>query len=601
MEIENCESLNVCSSVPSCQDEKITKSIKYRWIYKKIEATAVDKLSEELTLPKGIAELLIRRSVLNKSDYDVFFNVPLKDLINPFMLKDMDKAVEIISESVLNGKLICIYGDYDVDGVTATAALYLFLKEIGAKVTYYVPNRLEEGYGLNKEAIDEICARNVNLMITVDCGITGAQEVDYAKSKGLKVIITDHHQPGDVFPESADAVINPMRIDDEYPFKFLSGVGVAFKLLMALRYYLGNMENYLGNMPNLKKYLDLVTLGTIADVVPLVGENRVFVKHGLKILTEGSSLIGIEELKKLTGLTNTKFNASHVGFVLAPRINAVGRMGNSDRGVRLLITDDRNEARWLAEELDQENRYRQGIEKTILAESFSRIENNKLHEKYKGIVLFSEEWHPGVIGIVASRVVEKYYRPTIVITMENGLGKGSARSIPAFHLYDGLKDISDILESFGGHKYAAGIKVTLKNIDELQKRFHEIISGSLNEDDFIPVICVDAILSPSDINGEFIAWLDKMRPFGSGNPEPVFFMEGLSKKQQFFYIGKDKKHFKGYLEKDGAVFQTIGYNMSDYEDIFMNNEKFDILFVPEFNNWLGEKTVQLKLKDIKVS
>lgn len=601
MEIDGFEPLGICSSVSSCQEEKITKSIKFRWIYKKVDPDVVNKLASELCLPKSISEALVRRSVLNRSDYDVFFDVPLKDLINPFILKDMDKAVKIISQTILNGETICIYGDYDVDGVTATATLYLFLKEIGAKVTYYVPNRLEEGYGLNMEAIDEICSRNVCLMITVDCGITGSDEVDYAKSKGLNVIITDHHQPGDIFPESADAVINPLRVDDEYPFKYLSGVGVAFKLIIALRYHLSNNESYLGNLPNLKKYLDLVTLGTIADVVPLVGENRVFVKHGLKILTEGSCLVGIEELKKITGLTNTKINASHVGFILAPRINAVGRMGKSDRGVRLLITDDKNEARWLAEELDQENRYRQEIEKNILSDSYSKIENDRLHEKYKGIVLFCKEWHPGVIGIVASRVVEKYYRPTIVITMENGLGKGSARSIPAFHLYDGLRDISDILESFGGHKYAAGIKVAVKNIDILQKRFHEIISLRLTEDDFIPIICVDAILNASDINDDLIEWIDKMRPFGSGNPEPTFFMEGLSKKQQFFYIGKDKKHFKGYLEKDGKIFPAIGYNMAEYEDVFMNNDKFDILFVPEFNDWLGEKTIQLKIKDIKGS
>ena len=601
MEIDGFETLSVCSSLASCHEAKITKSIKFRWVYKKVDSGILNSLSSEFSVPKGICEVLARRSILTKSDFEVFFNAPLKDLINPFMLKDMNKAVEVIYKAVSKGETICVYGDYDVDGVTATATLYLFLKEIGAKVTYYVPNRLEEGYGLNREAIDEICAKNVSLIVTVDCGITGFAEVDYAKSKGLKIIITDHHQPGDLLPENADAVINPLRPDDEYPFKYLSGVGVAFKLIMALRYYLNSEKNYLGNLPNLKKYLDLVTLGTVADVVPLVGENRVFVKHGLKILTEGSSLIGIEELKKITGLTNTKINASHVGFILAPRINAVGRMGSSDRGVRLLITDDKNEARWLAEELDQENRYRQGIEKTILAESYSKIENERLHEKYKGIVLFCEEWHPGVIGIVASRVVEKYYRPTIVITRENGLGKGSARSIPSFHLYDGLRGISDILESFGGHKYAAGIKIDMNNIGTLQERFHKIISEKLTEEDFIPIICVDAILDASDINDDFIEWIDKMRPFGSGNPEPTFFMEGLHKKQQFSHIGKDKRHFKGYLEKNGRVFQTIGYNMGEYEEVLMNSYKFDILFVPEFNNWLGEKTIQLKLKDIKGS
>jgi single-stranded-DNA-specific exonuclease len=511
----------------------------------------------------------------------------------------MDKAVQRIAKAIFNREKICIYGDYDVDGITSTSLLYLFLKELNANVTYYVPNRLEEGYGLNKEAIDEICQKKINLMITVDCGITAVDEVAYAVDKGIDIIITDHHQQGERLPLKACAIVNPMRMDDTYPFKYLSGVGVAFKLVMALRYFLQNSPEYKFSLPNIKKYLDIVTLGTIADVVPLVGENRIFVKHGLKMLSEKSSRVGLEELKKITGLVNVSLNASHIGFVLAPRINAVGRMGCSDRGVRLLITEDKNEARWLAEELDMENRYRQGIEKTILAESYAKIERHRLHEKYRGIVLYSEDWHPGVIGIVASRVVEKYFRPTIVITMENGLGKGSARSIPAFHLYDGLKDISDLLVSFGGHKYAAGLKVEAENIKMLQKEFHKIISSQLNDEDFIPEINIDAIVEDSQINDELVQWLNKMRPFGSGNSEPVFLMKGLRKFQQFFYIGKDKKHIKGFLEKNGRVFQVIGYNMPEYEKILKNNEIFDIAFVPEYNTWLGEKTIQLKLKDIR--
>jgi len=583
------------------KDVSLAKSIKYRWVYTKADKSKIFQLNRTLSIPVPIAEALIKRGITQVDDAKIYFDVPLKDLINPFLMKDMEKAVKRITEAIFNREKICIYGDYDVDGITSTSLLYLFLTELNAKVIYYVPNRLEEGYGLNKDAIDDICGQDVDLMITVDCGITAIDEVAYAKSRGIDVIITDHHQQGENLPVEAYAIVNPMRSDDIYPFKHLSGVGVAFKLLMALRYYLNNNTDYKYSLPNLKKYLDIVTLGTIADVVPLIGENRIFVKHGLKMLSEKSSRVGLEELKKITGLKNVNLNASHIGFVIAPRINAVGRMGCSDRGVRLLITDDRNEARWLAEELDMENRYRQGIEKSILAESYAKIERHRLHEKYRGIVLYSEDWHPGVIGIVASRVVEKYFRPTIVITMENGLGKGSARSIPAFHLYDGLKDMSELLVSFGGHKYAAGLKIASENIKTLQKEFHNVISSHLTDEDFIPEINIDAVVSENQVDDELIKWLNNMRPFGSGNSEPIFLMKGLRKYQQFFYIGKDKKHIKGFLEKNGKVFQVIGYNMPEYEKILKTSEYFDIAFTPEYNTWLGEKTIQLKLKDIRES
>lgn len=583
------------------KDVCLAKSIKYRWIYNRGDKSTILQLNKTLGIPLPIAEALVKRGIECVEEAKIYFEVPLRDLINPFLMKDMEKAVKRIAEAIFNNEKICIYGDYDVDGITSTSILYLFLSELNARVLYYVPNRLEEGYGLNKEAIDDILKQNVDLMITVDCGITAVEEVAYAKGKGLEIIITDHHQQGEKLPDKAYAIVNPMRVDDTYPFKYLSGVGVAFKLLMALRYYLQNHTDYKYSLPNLKKYLDIVTLGTIADVVPLIGENRIFVKHGLKMLSENSSRVGLEELKKITGLKNVNLNASHVGFIIAPRINAVGRMGCSDRGVRLLITEDRNEARWLAEELDMENRYRQEIEKMILTESYAKIERHRLHEKYRGIVLYSEDWHPGVIGIVASRVVERYFRPTIVITMENGLGKGSARSIPAFNLYNGLKDISDLLVSFGGHKYAAGIKIASENIKTLQKEFHNVISNHLTDEDFIPEINIDAILSENQVNEVMINWLNKMRPFGNGNSEPIFLMKRLRKCQEFFYIGKDKKHIKGFLEKNGKVFQVIGYNMPEYEKILKKGEYFDIVFTPEYNTWLGEKTIQLKLKDIKQS
>lgn len=583
------------------RDVGLIRSIKYRWVYKKADEKKVYDLVSKLNILKPIAEILVKRGIYTSDEVETFFDVPLKDLLSPFLFKDMQKAVNRISKAIINKQKICIYGDYDVDGITATSILYLFLKELGADVIYYIPNRLEEGYGLNTEAVDDIISKGVKLLITVDCGVTAVDEIAYGTSKGLDIIVTDHHHLSDKIPESAYAIINPMRLDDNYPFKHLSGVGVAFKLIMALRYYLKNSYKDKFTLPNIKKFLDIVTLGTIADVVPLIGENRIFVKHGLKMLSEKSHWIGLEELKKITGLVNVNLNAAHIGFVIAPRINAVGRMGCSDRGVKLLITEDKNEARWLAEELDSENRYRQNIEKAILLESFEKIEKHKLHEKYRGIVLYSDDWHPGVIGIVASRVVEKYFRPTIVITTENGVGKGSARSIPSFHLYDGLKDISDMLISFGGHKYAAGLKILSENIKSLQKEFHSIVSKNLTEDDFIPELNIDTIVSESEINDELIHWLNKLRPFGSGNSEPLFLMKDLEKYQEFSFIGKEKNHIKGFLRKNNYTFPVIGYNMPEYEEILKNNFKFDIVFVPEYNTWFGEKTIQLRLKDIRES
>jgi single-stranded-DNA-specific exonuclease len=583
----------------NCEKEFVS-SLKYRWVYNEIESGLCFDHNLE-NIPCEISEALIKRGVLTEEDLTTYFDSPLNNLHNPFSLLDMDKAVERIYEAIKNDELICVYGDYDVDGVTSTSLLYLFLKEIGAKVTYYIPNRLDEGYGLNDEAIDDVISKKAKLVITVDCGITAVDEIEYATSMGIDVIITDHHQPSDKLPETATAIINPIRPGDTYPFKSLAGVGVAFKLVMALRYYLKHQGFFSKKLPNIKKYLDLVTLGTIADVVPLIGENRVFVKHGLQLLSERKVRIGINELMKFANLNHPQINTTHVGFMIAPRINAVGRMGCSDRGVRLLITEDVNEARRLAEEFNQENKYRQDIEKTILKESFEKIEKNKLHEKYKGIVLYSPDWHPGVIGIVASRVVEKYCRPTIVISYEGGVGKGSARSISAFHLYDGLKSISDLLIGFGGHKYAAGIKVDPDNLKLLQKSFHRIIDEQLEDSDFIPEIKIDAYLEANSITPELLEWLNRMRPFGAGNTEPVFCMKSVKKIDQFYFIGKDKAHLKGIVEKDGIRFDIIGYNMKVYKDYVSEAELFDILFVPEYNTWMGGKTIQLKLKDIRKS
>lgn len=579
------------------------KSIKYKWKYEKIDDSLIKQVASENNIPKPVAELMIKKGIYSKDDIELFFNGSLKSLRNPFDIKDMEKAAERIAKAVMNHESIFIYGDYDVDGVTATALMYIFLMQCGANVSYYIPNRLEEGYGLNKDAINEIHHRGADLIITVDCGISAIEEVLLAKELGMDIIITDHHQPSKELPVAADAIINPMREDDLYPNKTLAGVGVAFKVVMALRFTLRKHNFFQNDAPNIRNLLDIVTLGTIADVMPLVDENRIFVRHGLELMSGDNVRIGIDELKKVIDSLSTvqKMKTSNIGFQIAPRINAMGRMASSDKSLKLLVTQNRNEARQLAIELDNENKYRQMIERDILQQTFDIIETNRYAEDEGGIVVASEGWHPGVIGIVASRVVDKYFRPTIILTDDNGVYKGSARSIPGFHLYDGLSSLSDLLLSFGGHKYAAGVKIAKENLEEFRERFNKIVKENLKKEDFIPEINIDAEIDSKDITNEIMQYLEKLEPYGQGNKEPVFYMKKVSKYQYETFVGKEQNHLKCIFEKKGILFDAIGFNMKEYKSIMAENDEFDILFSLVHNTWKNTKTIQLNIKDIKKS
>lgn len=517
------------------------KSIKYKWIYNSVDKNLIEETAYKHNMPKPVAELMLKKGISSPDDIENFFNGSLKSLRNPFEISDMEKAAERIAKAVMNHERICIYGDYDVDGITATALLYIFLMQCGANVSYYIPNRLEEGYGLNKEAVKEIAARKTNLIITVDCGISAVQEVLEASIHGMDIIITDHHQPSKELPVAAYAIINPMREDDTYPNKTLAGVGVAFKTVMALRFVLKKYDFFKQEVPNIRNLLDIVTLGTIADVMPLVDENRIFVRHGLELMSGENVRIGIDELKKTVEnlSASKKMKTSNIGFQLAPRINAMGRMASSEKSFKLLVTQNRSEAKQLALELDNENKYRQMIERDILQQTYDLIEKNQYAELQSGLVIASDNWHPGVIGIVASRVVDKYFKPTVILTEDNGVYKGSARSIPGFHLYDGLSSLSDILISFGGHKYAAGVKLEKKNLEEFRNRFNEVVKTSLKEEDFIPEIYIDAEIDSKDITNEVMQWLEKLEPYGQGNKEPVFFMKKVFKYQVETFVGKN--------------------------------------------------------------
>ncbi len=577
------------------------KNIKYKWIYNPVDKNLLEETVCRHNMPKPVAELMLKKGISSPDDIETFFNGSLKALRNPFEISDMEKAAERIAKAVMNHERICIYGDYDVDGVTATALMYIFLMQCGANVSYYIPNRLEEGYGLNKEAVKEIAARKTNLIITVDCGISATQEVLEASMQGMDIIITDHHQPSKELPVAAYAIVNPMREDDTYPNKTLAGVGVAFKTVMAIRFVLKKYDFFKQEVPNIRNLLDIVALGTIADVMPLVDENRIFVRHGLELMSGENVRIGIDELKKTVEslAVSKKMKTSNIGFQLAPRINAMGRMASSDKSLKLLVTQNRNEAKQLALELDNENKYRQMIERDILQQTYDLIEKNRYAELRAGLVIASDNWHPGVIGIVASRVVDKYFKPTVVLTEDNGIYKGSARSIPGFHLYEGLSNLSDILISFGGHKYAAGVKLEKKNLEEFRNRFDEVVKSSLKEEDFIPEIYIDAEIDSKDITYEIMQWLEKLEPYGHGNKEPVFFMRNVFKYQVESFVGKDLNHLKCFFEKNGLIFDAIGFNMKEYKSLMAENDKFDILFSLVHNIWKNTKTIQLNLKDIK--
>ncbi|MBI4618966.1 MAG: single-stranded-DNA-specific exonuclease RecJ [Desulfobacterales bacterium] len=568
--------------------------MKKRWCIKEPDEETQRLLSQELDISPIVAQVLINRGIKDVEQAHRFLFPSLSHLHSPLMMKDMEKALERIIKAIFENEKIVIYGDYDVDGITSVAVLITFLREVNADASYYIPHRLSEGYGLNPEALEKISSLGTNLLITVDCGIMDFQEIHFAQRNGIDVIVTDHHEIPDVLPP-AYAILNPKQKGCNFPFKSLAGVGIVFNLIIALRTRLRDMGFWNNQkVPNLKEYLDLVALGTIADIVPLTDENRIFVKFGLEQLTN-SSRPGVIALKEVSGLKDTVITPGMVGFRLAPRINAAGRLSRGDEGVRLLITKDLKEAEDIANILDSENTERQQIENRILEEAKGLVENNEGLLTGKAIILVSPDWHPGVIGIVASRLAEEYYKPTVMISLDGETGKGSARSIEGFHLYEGLKGCAYLLEGFGGHKYAAGLTIDEKNIPEFQNLFEEIVKKTLSEEDFIPKIHIDAHIALRELTEGFLKELDTLSPFGPSNPEPTFCSSILAV-SDFKVVGN--RHLKLKVKEEGVVYDAIGFNMG--KDIFPLDQCIKAAFVPQINDWNGTRTIQLRLKDIQV-
>ncbi|MBN2356586.1 single-stranded-DNA-specific exonuclease RecJ [candidate division KSB1 bacterium] len=564
-----------------------------RWdVVDQFSPQEIAELAEKLRIPDIIAKMLLRRGIADLDIARRFFRPSLDQLYDPFIMQDMQKAVDRLRKAILSDQKIMIYGDYDVDGITSVSFLYLILRELGADVNYYIPDRQLEGYGLSEQGIETAKQRNIDLIISVDCGITGHAEIELAKNAGIDVIVCDHHEPGPTLP-GADALLDPKRLDSSYPFRELAAVGVTYKFCQGL---LMRMDI---DLSILEHYLELVAIGTAADIVPLVDENRIFVKIGLDRLNESENL-GIKALLEVASLSTREIGTGHIVFIIAPRINAVGRMGDAERAVKLLTTDDANEAREIAGILEMENRHRKNVDEETFRQALIQATEQYADQAIRSLILSQRGWHPGVIGIVASRVVERFYRPTILISIENGVGKGSARSIEGFDLYDALKSCEDLLVGYGGHKYAAGLSILEENIEAFKERFEAVANSRIIEEQLVPKLSIDAELHLDQIDAMFLKLLRMFAPFGPHNMRPVFVSRNLNVVGNPVIVGGN--HLKCRVQQGRAVHEVIGFGMGDWlKEIQKKARGLDLAYVIEENEYMGRKNLQLRAKDIKFS
>jgi single-stranded-DNA-specific exonuclease len=548
------------------------------------------KIIAELKCPPMIAEMLVRKGITEITEINKFFNPSLEDVHDPFLFRDMQKAAHRIKKAIEKGELITIYGDYDVDGTTSTALLYLGLKKIGAMIDYYIPHRMIDGYGLSLSGVEQLKQNGTNLIISVDCGINAIEEVEQINKLGLQIIVTDHHNPMEQLPD-AYAIINPKLPYSEYPYKSLAGVGVAYKLLIAVYQLMEKDSEKL-----VEKYVDLVALGTIADIVPLTGENRIFASVGLGKLVKKQN-IGLNALIELAGLSHKELNSGDIVFGIAPRINAAGRMGSAMRAVELMVATDEENSQELAEIIERENSLRQQIDQKTFQEACEIIEKKYPNpEKTHCMVVSSDNWHPGVIGIVASKLVEKFYRPVIMITFKDGIGSGSGRSIADFDLFEALKYVGDHLETFGGHKYAAGLSILIEYLDSFENKLERYISQHITPEQLIPPLKLDSHLELYEINENLLEWMNKFAPFGPGNMRPTFYTENVMIVGFPYNVGKN--HLKLKVAKDGCNLDLIGFNLGDFLPFLKKGHHINIAYSLEFNTWQGRTSIQGKLKDI---
>ncbi|MDR1499779.1 MAG: single-stranded-DNA-specific exonuclease RecJ [Tannerellaceae bacterium] len=557
------------------------------------ELKARDTLVAGLGYSPIVCLLLVQRGITSLEEAGEFFRPAMSNLHDPFMMLDMDKAVKRLNKALGNKEKILVYGDYDVDGTTAVSLVYKYLRLYTSMLDYYIPDRYDEGYGVSHKGIDYAEANDVKLIIALDCGIKAIEKVTYAKRKGIDFIICDHHMPDDELPEAV-AVLDAKRQDSRYPYQHLSGCGVGFKFMQAFAKSNGFPFS------DLEKLLDLTAVSIASDIVPITGENRILAHHGLKQLNTNPSL-GMKSIINICGLKDKEITINDIVFKIGPRINASGRMMNGKEAVDLMLAKDSESAREKSENINQYNDERRELDKKITDQANAIIDRISNMEDRKAIVIYDPEWHKGVIGIVASRLTEKYYRPAVVLTKSSELITGSARSIPGFDIYKAIENCRDLLENFGGHTYAAGLSLKEENMQAFNERFQNLASEEINTEQMAPQLDVDAILELKDITPKFINELKKMNPFGPDNPKPVFCSMGIKDYGTSKLVGKDNEHIRLELIDNSVKMpvHAIAFGMHQHSEHIKAMKSFSICYTVEENNYNGNTTLQLLIKDIK--
>jgi single-stranded-DNA-specific exonuclease len=566
-----------------------------RWCLREGNQDIEGLLIRELGISPIISRIIMSREICDPDIVRRYLSPSLQDLHNPFLMQDMKKAVDRLILAVYRNEKVVVYGDYDADGITSVVVLIHFLREICPGATYHIPDRITEGYGLNRGAVERFRSQGVGLIVTVDCGISDHDAVAYARQLGMDTIILDHHELSDTLPAAA-AAVNPKRADCRFPFKHLAAVGIVFNFLIAMRGAL-RREGFWRNdaYPNLREYLDLVALGTIGDIVPLVDENRIFVKIGLDLISE-ERRIGLRALKQVSGMEHQVIDSNKASFALIPRINAAGRIASAGEAAELLLSENPDKAEELARKLDGFNRKRQAMEKVIFNEILEKVEKEVAVGESGPLVFASPHWHPGILGIVASKLVDRFGRPAILISLKDGVGKGSGRSVADFNIFEGLKRCQAHLLSYGGHHYAAGISIREEDIDPFSKLLCEIVRESGRDPDFGVCTTIDAQCGLMDITHELLSQIEQLAPFGSRNPEPVFCVRNVSVASPSI-VGNN--HLKMRVSHHGVSRNSIWFSSGQYLPE-LSAAVLDIVFTPQINTWNGNADIQLKMRDVAV-
>jgi single-stranded-DNA-specific exonuclease len=564
--------------------------LRRRWILPdERQAARAAALAAEMGVPRAFAAVLVRHGVNSSREATAFLNPDRDELNDPMQLPDIEPAIDRLRRAVGRGERVLVCGDYDVDGITSVVVVKKCLEAAGLKVGFHIPNRLLDGYGLSEAGVASAKEEGASLIVTVDSGVTGHEEVAMARKLGIDVVVTDHHEPQETLPDAL-AVVDPKRKDSRYPFPHLAGVGVAYKVIEALA------RDYREVAYCSEENLDLVAVGTVADIVPLTSENRVLTTFGLERLRETTNA-GLRALMEVASVDPARVRASHIGFALGPRLNAAGRLGDASIGVDLLTTGDVSRAGAIARELDRENRKRRSLEAEVLIDATRLIEESVDLSESRSIVLWSSGWHPGVIGIVASRLAKQYNRPTILLAVSDGTGKGSGRSIPGFDLHSALVECGDLLTSFGGHRHAAGVSLPADRLHEFRECVEDTISRTLGADDLVPMLDVDSLIDLAECDYDLVSHMKQMQPFGAGNPEPVF---GTRNVKLISAKSVGNGHLKLTVAQRDKVMDAIGFGMADsLEELRESDGMVAIAYVLEENTWRGVTNLQLRLKDVQ--